>query len=262
MNSTYRATLAEYSRALGREAHVLTRQPDLLWQQLYNRLQWADPPLAGRLSAERERRSRPGARPWIHRYSQLRESEALIRTLTGHTSAVQGCAVSFDGTWIVSVGNYYPGTFKIWDVSTGAERRTFSSRLDYMNGCALSPDGTWIVSANNDHTLKIWDTTTGVERSTLVGHTGPVQGCAVSPDGTWIVSASDDRTLKIWDAATGAERATLTGHNDKVNSCAVSLDGTWIVSASDDHKLNIWDAPAVHSLLPYPVTPVPCGVVR
>ena len=43
------------------------------------------PPLADRLTAERERRSRPGARPWIHRYTRLRESEALVRTLTGHT---------------------------------------------------------------------------------------------------------------------------------------------------------------------------------
>src|SRR5450759_413392 len=104
MNSPYRATLGAFSRALGREAHVLIKQPDLLWQQLYNRLQWEGPPLAGRLSAERERRSRPGSLPWINRYSRLRESEALIRTLTGHTETVDGCVVSPDGAWIVSTG--------------------------------------------------------------------------------------------------------------------------------------------------------------
>ena len=32
--------LQAYSRAMQREAHVLTQHPDLLWQQLYNRLQW------------------------------------------------------------------------------------------------------------------------------------------------------------------------------------------------------------------------------
>jgi hypothetical protein len=36
--------LEAFGKALGREAHNLTRWPDLLWQQLYNRLQWADGP--------------------------------------------------------------------------------------------------------------------------------------------------------------------------------------------------------------------------
>lgn len=42
MKSPYRTTLVAFSRALTREAHVLTRQPDLLWQQLHNRLQWEE----------------------------------------------------------------------------------------------------------------------------------------------------------------------------------------------------------------------------
>lgn len=33
------STLHTFSRALGREAHVLTQHPELLWQQMYNRLQ-------------------------------------------------------------------------------------------------------------------------------------------------------------------------------------------------------------------------------
>ena len=36
----HKTTLQAFSRALTREAHVLTQQPDILWQQLYNRLQW------------------------------------------------------------------------------------------------------------------------------------------------------------------------------------------------------------------------------
>ena len=85
-----RTALDAFARALRRESHVLREWPELTWQQLHNRLQWAEPPLADRLSAERERRSLPGARPWIHRYSQLQESEALARTLTGHTEPVNG----------------------------------------------------------------------------------------------------------------------------------------------------------------------------
>jgi len=240
-----RTTLEAFAQANRREMHVLQGQPELLWQQLHNQLQWAGPPLADRLSAEREQRSRPGARPWIHRYSRLRESEALVRTLTGRGFGAG--AVSPDGTWIVSAsGDGH--TLKIWDVATGAERATLTGHTHAVWACAVSPDGTWIVSGSGEHsggTLKIWDAATGAERATLSGHTARVNACAVSPDGTWIVSASEDGTLKIWDAATGAERATLSGHTARVNACAVSPDGTWIVSAGglafEDCTLKIWD---------------------
>ena len=186
----HRAILKSFSRALGREAHVLTNQPDLLWQQLYNRLQWEGPPFADRLSAERERRSRPGSRPWIHRYSRLRESEALVRTLTGHTDC--GDRVCGEpGRHLDRLRQQRTDrTLKVWDVATGAERATLTGHTGRVNACAVSPDGTWIVSASGDETLKIWDAATGAERATLTGHTGTVHACAVSPDGTWIVSAS------------------------------------------------------------------------
>jgi WD40 repeat protein len=120
---------------------------------------------------------------------------------------VKDCAVSPDGTWIVSGAetpkNY---TLTIWDVATGSERATLNGHTNRVEGCAVSPDGTWIVSASADHTLKIWDAASGSERATLTD-TDEVGGCAVSPDGTWIVSVGD--TVKIWDVASGSERAVL-----------------------------------------------------
>ena len=32
--------LHTFAKALNRETHVLSQHPNLLWQQLYNRLQW------------------------------------------------------------------------------------------------------------------------------------------------------------------------------------------------------------------------------
>ena len=257
-------TLKAFSRALAREAHVLTNRPDLLWQQLYNRLQWEGPPLADQLAAERARRSRPGATPWIHRYSRLRESEALVRTLTGHTQRVNACAVSPDGAWIVSAGGRHISgydsaeyrrkadcTLRIWDAATGAELAMLSGHTGKVNGCAVSPDGTWIVSASQDNTLRIWDVATGTQRAILRGHTRDVNNCAVSPDGVWIVSvgAYGDGTLRIWDAASGEERAAFTvgngGCNSEVSPLAVSPDGAWFFyNDSDDHNVRIWDVAA------------------
>jgi WD40 repeat protein/transcriptional regulator with XRE-family HTH domain len=165
---------------------------------------------------------------------------ALVRTLQGHTDWVNSCAVSPDGTWIVSASN--DKTLKVWDAQSGTECLTLNGHTHWVRGCAVSPDGTWIVSASEDNTLKVWDAHSGVERFTLKGHNDEVRGCAVSPDGTWIVSASTDNTLKVWNAHSGVERFTLKGHTNRVNSCAVSPDGAWIVSASTDNTLKVWDA--------------------
>jgi len=93
--------LSTFSQALTREAHVLNERPDLLWQQLFNRLQWEEKPIPAILAPEIRLRSATGATPWLRLKSPYRESEMLIRTLEGHKSGVRACACSPDGTQIV-----------------------------------------------------------------------------------------------------------------------------------------------------------------
>ena len=81
-------TLDAFSNALQREAHVLQRNPNLLWQQLYNRLQWEDSGNKGAISklidSEFNRRISSGAGPWLHNKSRNLESEAFTRLFIGH----------------------------------------------------------------------------------------------------------------------------------------------------------------------------------
>jgi len=207
--------LQAFSKALQREVHNLTPRPDLLWQQLYNQLQWEEGPTADLAAAAQEQRSKLEAKPWIRARTPFRESKALIRTLAG----VRPFAISPDGKWIVSASS--DKTLKIWDGVSGRELHTLTGHTDKVRACAINHDGSYIVSASDDKTLKIWDAATGAEQATLAGHTKEDNACAISPDGAFIVSASDDTTLKIWDAATGAERATLTGHTGTVKACAI-----------------------------------------
>ena len=119
--------------------HVLRRDPGLLWQQLHNRLQWEDEPVVALLAPEYERRSAPGAAPWFRTRTRSRESEALIRTLEGHTGVVNACAYSPDGARVVSASS--DGTLKLWDAETGQEICTFDGHSSWVYACAFSPDG-------------------------------------------------------------------------------------------------------------------------
>ena len=153
-----------------------------------------------------DRRAEPGARPWLRTRTPFRESGALLGTLEGHSSAVYACAVSPDGSFIVSAS--WDETLKLWDRASGRELRTLAGHTDMVNACAVSPDGSFTVSASNDHTLKLWDPVSGQELRTLKGHGSGVSSCAVSPDGSFTVSASGDHTLKLWDPASGRELRT------------------------------------------------------
>ena len=88
LSRAQRTVLDAFLRALQRESHVLIEHPDLLWQQLHNHLQWGDDKTAALVGAERKQRCLPGAAIWVRARTPFRQSEALLRTLTGHTVPV------------------------------------------------------------------------------------------------------------------------------------------------------------------------------
>src|SRR4030065_2722488 len=93
--------LQAFSRDLNREAHILTEHPELLWQQLYNRLQWegegGDGFISRLIAAEFAYRSGVNGKHWFHRRNKIRESESLVRVIAGHTMPVWSCCFSPDG---------------------------------------------------------------------------------------------------------------------------------------------------------------------
>ena len=97
------SALAAFRKALSREVHVLRQRPDLLWQQLHNRLQWEEEQLPS-LSSEREKRTAPGTTPWVSLRIPLGTSDALVRTLEGHRHSVEACAFSADGFRVATGG--------------------------------------------------------------------------------------------------------------------------------------------------------------
>jgi WD40 repeat protein len=155
--------------------------------------------------------------------------------------AIKALAFSPDNRWLVTVSDQQ--TFKLWELATGKEARTFTGtgHAERVTSVAFSPDGRWLASGSEDHTIELWEVTTGREVRTFVGHTDNVNSVAFSPDGRWLASGSDDHTIKLWEVATDTPARTLAGHTDEVRSVAFSPDGRWLASGSKDHTIRLWD---------------------
>jgi len=155
MTVAERNTFAAFAHALRRESHVLVGRPDLMLQQLSNRLQWAAAPVLEALAPGLEERTKKGSALWLRMRTPLRESGALRLTLSGHTAVVVACAISPDSAFVVTASA--DTTCKIWNAATGELRTTLAGHTDGVTSCAVSPDSDFVVttSGNRDRTCKI-----------------------------------------------------------------------------------------------------------
>jgi WD40 repeat protein len=181
----------------------------------------------------------------------LRElSTGKVKTLRGHKGEVASVAFSPDGKTLVSSGGQWGssqdgGEVKVWEVSTGKERRSLPGSFGGIWGVAFSPDGKALAGACLDGTVRLWDTATWQQRFLMRGHTDRAIWVAFSPDGKTLASSSWDQTVRLWNAQTGKERATLRGHTGGVNRLAVAPDGTMLASASLDGTVRLWPLPTL-----------------
>ena len=162
----------------------------------------------------------------------------LIKTLAGHTNAVNSIAFSPDGKMIASGST--DRTVKLWDIATGAE---FGSLREsgYIVSVAFDPSGKILATGSYDKTVKLWDVASRAKLRTLAGHSDNITSVAFSHDGSLLASGSWDNTVKLWNASTGAELRTFRGHSGSVSSIALSPDNRFLVSVGFDASQKVWD---------------------
>ena len=162
---------------------------------------------------------------------------------------------------------------RVWDLTTGLERATFSSRTGLVRAIACTVlNGRPVAVAGVGITVKVWDLATGQERAVLKdlrrtvvpSHWVRAVACTIL-DGRPVAVVGQGAEVRIWDLTNGQERATLVGHADTVKAVACSvLDGRPIaVTGGDDRVVRIWDltdekATAI-LCLPYRVAAVSVG---
>jgi hypothetical protein len=194
-----RAWIEALRRPLDRESHCLrgwdpAREPGFLLQQLRNRCFEMG---IGEVQARAEAKLAEQPWSWLReRFPTSRESEALVRTLEGHTSGVNSVAVTSDGRFAVSASQ--DKTLKVWDLGTGQAVRTLQVHASSVTGVTVTSDGRIAVSASEDKTLKVWDLATGQTITALATHAS-LMCCAVTPDAKTLLAGDSEGALHILD---------------------------------------------------------------
>ncbi|GAA1384407.1 hypothetical protein GCM10009613_15260 [Pseudonocardia kongjuensis] len=146
-----RAVCSALQRALALEADLLTVQPELLWQQLANRMRWeSSPAVAALLDREEARRAAEGGPAWLRLRRPVGRTPGLVHILRERGRA-HCCAVSPDGAVLISGGDE-DGT--LWDAGTGSWLANLPGHSGPVHACAAARDA--LYTADEAGTLRRW----------------------------------------------------------------------------------------------------------
>jgi len=121
---------------------------------------------------------------------------ALIRNLTGHTSAVASLALISDNT--LASGSY-DRTILIWDLAKGQTIKILTGHTSTIWGLVLLSDNT-IASTSFDNTIRIWNPTSSVAIKTITpGYTNPFGYLALLSDQRLVSGSGGTNSLLIWN---------------------------------------------------------------
>ena len=185
---------------------------------------------------------------------------------TGHDHGPAALLVSPDGKTLATFGfaqgaRGEPFTIQLWDLATGALRKTLTGRPTTLASIAFMPDGASLIAGGSDSSLTMWDVQTGalIKSFSFPGFPAAVK-LTPSPDGTLIAAGLSDKRIAVWDVASGRVLRWLSGHDKGVRTLAFSPDGRRLASGSADKTIALWDVTSGERLLSTKVTEYALGV--
>ena len=166
------------------------------------------------------------------------QSGETLRTFPDHPTSINRLVFSNDNR--ILAGADETGTIKLWDLSNGQIKGTFSTG-GKVTALRFAPSGRALASASEDGTVSLWDLQTSSLNLQLKKHTAAVNAIAFSRNGALMATGGDDRTVIIWDTVSGKSRRTLKGHDLTVTSLAFSPDASLIACGSGNASVVLWD---------------------
>src|ERR1043166_1821239 len=168
-----------------------------------------------------------------------KQTDSVIRVLSGHTNTVLTLTYSPDGRTLAS--GSADNTIKLWDVATGRVLYTFKG-YPYSHAPAalvFSKDSKLLAGASENNSVKIWDTATGTEKKSFPQVN--VLSIAFSRKDDLLAVGGERGLLKVWNIAKGTEVFASNGHSDDILCLAFDDGSEVLASGGRDKRIKLWD---------------------
>eukprot|EP00804_Cyclotella_cryptica_P003454 CCRYP_002098-RA/>CCRYP_002098-RA protein AED:0.35 eAED:0.35 QI:0/-1/0/1/-1/0/1/0/360 len=172
----------------------------------------------------------------------------VMRTYTGHSSAVRDVQFNNDGTKFVSAS--FDRYLRLWDTESGKVLGTYTNRrVPYVVKFYPHDDNIFVVGCS-DNKIVAYDSTTGEITQEYDHHLAPVNTITfVEDNGTKMVTSSDDKKVLVWEWDIGVPIKYIsdpTMHSMPVITMHPSEK--YLVCQSLDNKILVYQAGERYSL--------------
>jgi WD40 repeat protein len=185
--------------ALRLSAHVLSKRPEEIYEQLCARLPEC---IYAELASSSQLRRKYSLRGRTKALAQI--GGALKRTIRLSEGRIS-CFVTLDGARLVAGGEGLGIT--LLDLETGEILRRFPTS-GTVNVLAASSDASRL-AASIENSIEIRSVGSGECCQILVGHSRAIKSLAFTSDGQHLLSVSYDNTVRIWNIESGIEEGIL-----------------------------------------------------
>lgn len=179
--------------------------------------------------------------------NQKKNKTFLLKTLEGHTGAINAICMSNDQQKIITVSEDHTG--RVWDIKMEECIGVLEGHTSYITNCCVSDD--YIFTASADCNIRQWDLKTYECVRIFEGHSSTVNKIIYSQG--LLFSGSYDRTARCWDVQTGDLLRTFEGHrrslfpillvsNSKRRQTHIDLDSNdgLLITGSADFTAKSW----------------------
>jgi WD40 repeat protein len=133
------------------------------------------------------------------------------------------------------------GTFRAYDLTTGAELRRYDTHSEGVWCARFTPDFTRVALSCSGGKVQIVDVATLALLRELAGHKGATRGIVFAPDGR-LWTGGEDGHLRIWNAQTGALISDVMEYPRAITSLDTVSGGQRIGVACEDGTITLFDS--------------------